>query len=85
MFPAFVNLIKDKDNFIHLIFFPGITNENNFYYKKLDLSDCGFKYTENKYDDGMREFVFENKTIISVICKLIKNHNKKVDIIKLKC
>lgn len=83
MFPAFVTLFKDDFEKVHLLFFPGITNEDNFYYKTLDLSECGFTYDEIINEDQSREFIFENKNIVSVVCKLIKNHNKKVNIIKL--
>lgn len=79
MFPAYVTLYKDKDNKIHLYFFPGITDEDNFYYKKLDMSECGKPFIVKKYEDKSREFIFDDTSIKGVKCKLIKNHNKKIN------
>jgi len=44
MFPGYVTIYKDKDEFIHLYFYPGLDINENFYYRDLDLSNCQIKY-----------------------------------------
>ena len=76
MFPGYTVIFKDAQSFIHLYFFPGIDDNNNFYYRDLDLSNCQVKYTENINVDGSKEYVFENKNIVKIVCKLIDNKGK---------
>jgi len=73
MFPGYVTIYKDKDEFIHLYFYPGLDINENFYYRDLDLSNCQIKYNESINKDGSKEYVFENKNIIRIVCKLIDN------------
>jgi hypothetical protein len=73
MFPGYVTIFRDKDKFIHLYFYPGIDESNNFYYRDLDLSNCKVKYNETVNEDSSKEYVFENKNIIKIVCKLIDN------------
>lgn len=79
MFPGFVSGYKDKEKFIHLYFFPGITDNGDIIYKKLNLDDCQFKYKEIVNNDGSFEYVFENKSIIKISCSLIRKDNNKLD------
>ena len=76
MFPGYVTMFKDKDKFIHLYFYPGLDNINNFYYRDLDLSNCQVEYSESINEDGSKEYIFENKNIIRIVCKLIDNKGK---------
>lgn len=76
MFPGYVTMFKDKDNFIHLYFYPGLDNFNNFYYRDLDLTNCQVNYNEIDNEDSSKEYVFENKNIIRIVCKLIDNKGK---------
>ena len=64
MFPGYTVIFKDEQSFIHLYFFPGIDDNDNFYYRDLDLSNCQVKYTESINVDGSKEYVFENKNEI---------------------
>jgi len=84
MFPGYVTIFKDSDKFIHLYFYPGIDDNNDFYYRDLDLSNCQVKYNKIINTDGSKEYIFENKNIIRIICKLIDNkgglHLKELNI-----
>ena len=73
IFPGYITLFKDSEGFIHLYFFPGIDDNETFYYKDLDLSKCNVKYSETINDDSSKEYIFENKNIIKIVCKLIDN------------
>lgn len=76
MFPGYVTIYKDIDEFIHLYFYPGIDNEGEFYYRDLDLTGCNVEYREIINDDNSKEYIFINKKIIRVICKLIDKFGK---------
>jgi hypothetical protein len=76
MFPGYVTTFKDKDNFIHLYFYPGLTDNNGFFYRDLDLSNCKVEYTESINKDGSKEYIFKNKNIVRIVCKLIDNIGK---------
>ena len=75
LFPGFVTIYKDDNNKIHLYFYPGIDNFNQYYYNTLDLSDSKVKYKELHNTDGSSEFIFEAKNIIRITCKLISKYN----------
>lgn len=76
MFPGFVTVFKDKNNNIHLYFFPGIDDDGKTFYRNLDLSKCSCTYTEHETSDIGNEFIFDNKRILKITCKLIdKNGN----------
>ena len=61
IFPGYITLFKDSEGFIHLYFFPGIDDNETFYYKDLDLSKCNVKYSETINDDSSKEYIFDNK------------------------
>ena len=71
MFPGYVTIFKVNEQFIHLYFYPGIDDNDNFYYRDLDLNNCNINYTKNVNEDGSKEYIFENKKILKIVCKLI--------------
>lgn len=73
MLPSVIVLFKDRENFVHLYFFKGLLDNNIFYYKDLDLSQIKTKYSYKiiEYIDGSKEYIFDNKNIKSMTCKLI--------------
>lgn len=73
MFPGYVSIFKDTNDFIHLYFFPGIDDENNLFYRDLDLSNIEIRYKEIKNPDESKEYIFENKHITKIVCNLIDN------------
>ena len=75
MFPGFVNMFKDEENFIHLYFFNGLTDDNIPIYKDIDLSSIPFSYT--CIENGMycKDYKFDNKSIIKINCTLVANNN----------
>lgn len=75
LFPGFVSIFKDENKKIHLYFYPGIDNFNQYYYNTLDLSDSKVRYKEIQKPDGAIEFIFETKNIIRITCKLISKYN----------
>lgn len=76
MFPGFVTIYKDKENRVHLYFFPGIDENDNPCYRDLDLSKCSCTFTEQTTDDGGKDYVFDNPRIIKFVCKLIDNQGQ---------
>jgi len=82
IFPGYVTMFKDNMGFIHLYFFPGIDENGNLYYRDLDLSNCHMVYKEIDYSDCSKEYIFENKKIVKILCKLVDNksnlHNKEL-------
>ena len=44
MLPGFITLFKDKEGFVHLYFFQGLTDEGRSYYNKLNLQNDKYKY-----------------------------------------
>lgn len=73
MFPGYVTMFRDDEGLIHLYFYPGLDESNNLYYRDLDLSNCQVKYNEIINEDASKEYVFENKNIIKIVCRLIDN------------
>ena len=74
MIPGFVTTYKDKENKIHLFFYPGLSNEGDPIYNELDLSNSNLKFEEKQNKDKSKEFIFERKDIVKIKCKLIKNN-----------
>lgn len=74
MIPGFVTTYKDKENKIHLFFYPGLSNEGDQIYNELDLSNSNLKFEEKQNKDKSKEFIFERKDIVKIKCKLIKNN-----------
>jgi len=86
MLPGFITLFRDYDNTIHLYFYKGLTDHSTFYYNDLDLSSIeknGYTYTEINYDQYSKEYIFDNRNIKGMTCKLI-SFNGKEEIKKLK-
>ena len=75
MFPGYATCYKDKNNKVHLYFFPGIDDKGKHIYKDLDLS-TEIEHTVNKYSDSAKEYIFENKNIAKIVCKLLGNDGK---------
>lgn len=71
MFPGFVYMYKDNDDYVHLYFFSGINDNGNKIYKDIDLSSVPFKYMCNEESDLIKDYKFQNKTIIKIKCSLI--------------
>jgi hypothetical protein len=74
MFPGFVTLYKDKDQVVHLYFYPGVDDKGNPIYKDLDISKTNLSYTRIDNEDNSKEFVFDTKDIIEMKCKLVKTN-----------
>lgn len=86
MLPSVIVLFKDKEDFIHLYFFKGLL-DNIFYYKDLDLSQIKTKYSYKiiEYTDGSKEYIFDNKKIKSMTCKLINyKGQEEIKVLKIK-
>lgn len=75
LFPGFVTLYKDTNNFIHLYFFPGIDKYNKNIYMDLNLSNTNIQYKKYKYNDGAIEYIFNSKHIVKITCKLVSKYN----------
>jgi hypothetical protein len=83
MFPGFATLYKDKNQNVHLYFYPGVDDEGNHIYKDLDMSKVNFNFETIENNDNSKEFIFNRKDIVEMKCKLIKN-NGEVDFVNLK-
>lgn len=79
MFPGFVNTYRDDDNNIHLYFFPGIDENNNRIYNNIDMSSFRASYTMTTNDDNSQDITFDNKNIIKIHTRLIKNLDSSVE------
>lgn len=88
MFPGFVNIYRDENEFIHLFFFSGIDDFGNDIYRNIDLSRIEFEYTRDDRSDGSIDYVFQKKGITQITYKLVPYDNTKFNIeqktIKLK-
>ncbi|MBO5003775.1 MAG: hypothetical protein J6D03_00610 [Clostridia bacterium] len=72
MFPGFVSIYRDDEEFIHLYFFPGIDKYGKQIYRSLDLSNIEFDYKFSKNtDDNAIDYKFLEKNIVKIKCKLI--------------
>jgi hypothetical protein len=74
MFPGFVNMYKDEENYIHLYFFPGLTDDNLPLYKDIDLSKVKCAYTCEIQNNYVKDYKFDNKSIIKINCMLVTNN-----------
>lgn len=77
MFPGFVTVYRDNNNYVHLYFFPGINDNNKKIYNDLDLSKCNFDFIENRLYDNAIDYKFLNKKIKKIHCKLYTTDNKE--------
>lgn len=84
MFPGYVTTYKDDEEMIHLYFFPGIDDDNQPLYRKIDLSNASIQYEENNLSDGATDFKFLDKNITSITCKLVNRKTGKPTIDYLK-
>ena len=78
MFPGFVNTYKDKNNNVHLYFFPGIDDNGASIYNKIDMKDILSDYNMIDNEDGSSDICFYNNKIIKVNVKLIKTADASV-------
>lgn len=65
-------MYKDNEDFIHLYFFNGINDNDNYIYQDIDLSNIPFKYICNKESDYIKDYKFFNKTIVKIKCNLVE-------------
>lgn len=79
MFPGFVNVYKDKQEEVHLFFFPGIDENGNNVYNNIDMSSFKSSYNMTTNDDNSIDIQFHNKNIIKVHVKLIKNSDSSTE------
>ena len=70
MFPGFVSIYKDKDNYVNLYFYPGYTDANFEIYRPIELTN-EYEYVKNINDDNSIIYKFINKKIKKIKCKLI--------------
>jgi len=71
MLPGFITIFKDDDGRVHLYFYKGYTDSGKLYYNDLNLANCKYEYEQILHDDGAYEYVFDNKNIKSMRCKLV--------------
>jgi len=85
MLPGFVDIYRDKKNFIHVFFFPGLDDEDIPIYKDIDMSSCNYKFEEIEHTDKSLDIKFMNTKIIKIYCKLIsyKDNSEHIEELKL--
>lgn len=83
MFPGFVLGYKDENGFVHLYFHKGIDDNGKDIYKDIDFSKIPFSYSSIMNEDGSIDYMFENKKIRQISCKLIP-YNQSLFNIKIK-
>ena len=44
MIPGFVTIYIDKDNYKHLYFYPGLSDDEEPIYRNIELPNCQLKY-----------------------------------------
>lgn len=75
MFPGFVSIYKDTEDYVHLYFFPGIDKYNKPIFRSMDLSNTEFDYKCTKNSDNSIDYKFQEKNIIKIKCKLIDSRS----------
>lgn len=83
MFPGFITVYKDNNNYIHLYFFPGIDDIGKSIYNDLDLSKCEFDFIKNVNYDNSIDYKFLNKKIKKIYCKLVYSNTNSEEKISL--
>lgn len=78
MFPGFVHIYKDNENFVHLYFFSGLMDDGNYMYKQIDLSNIPFTYTYLS-KDLVTDYKFDNKSIVKIKCQLVENKTNNIE------
>ena len=66
MFPGFVNTYRDKENHVHLYFFPGIDEHGNNIYNNIDMSEYMSSYTMINNDDNSIDICFYNNKTLQI-------------------
>lgn len=84
MFPGFVNAYKDKNDIVHLFFYPGLDDDMLPIYRTLDLTGSNCKFELKKYNDNSIEYIFDNKNIRLIHCNLIESKTNKCHVESLK-
>ena len=79
MFPGYIYLYKDDDAFVHLLFYPVFTDDNEKYYQDLNINLVMFTYTKTESTDGLIDYKFNNKLIIEISCNLVRYDNKIIN------
>ena len=82
MFPGYVTMFKDKDEFVHLYFYPGLDNFNNFYYRDLDLTNCQVGYNETDNEDELDEALKRDLISKEEFDMAYETRNKIIQMIK---
>ena len=77
MFPGFVNIYNDEENFVHLYFFNGIDDNDKPIYRDIDLSGVPFSYTSANIGGGT-DYKFDNQSIVKIRCQLVNNSTGEV-------
>lgn len=80
MFPGFTSLYKDVNGFVHLYYFPGISDTNKPIYMPLDLSSISYDYKFTKKSDGAIEYIFDDKSIKKITTSLVDKSTGKATI-----
>lgn len=78
MFPGFVYMYKDTDDFIHLYFYAGFTEKGTKIYKDIDLANLPFQYEIVNSSEFVKDYKFLNKTIIKIKCQLVEQDTGKI-------
>lgn len=82
MIPGFVVSYRDKDDYVHLYFYPGIDDTGQPIYRDIDLAGCKFKYSTIRHLDNAVDYKFFDKRIYKLNCKLLDyNNNEYIEIL----
>ena len=71
MIPGFITAYKDKEQWVHLYFYPGVSEQGRPIYMDVDISDVMIRYSIQKHIDNSVDYKFYNKSIVKIYCKLI--------------
>lgn len=69
-------MYKDKEDYVHLFFYPGLDNHNEVIYNEIELSDK-LLFNKTIFSDNSIDYQFNDKQIIKIICKLKDKSNKE--------
>lgn len=81
MVKGFVTTYKDKEDYVHLYFFPGIDEHYQPIYKDIDLTHSRFRFIKTKYIDNAVDYKFYDKRIVKINCKLRDFNNNETNIV----
>ena len=77
MIPGFVTAYRDKENYVHLYFYPGLDDNDSHIYKDIDLSSINESYDLKRNIDNSVHYKFLNKKIVKFYCKLLTIDNNE--------